>query len=162
MVSSIPDPSAAVFIGIDFHSGREDCIVHAVMGVKVRDNRIAHTITAHIGFVGQNQSGTYHIHSSAGILIVMTDGGGHGDGVFQRHSQTFQNLEGENRAAVRMVISIDAVSDIVHITSNLGQFDLMFVISQIFQDFSGSDGDFCRMFLSDPYIQEPQARHFLF
>ena len=59
-----------------------------------------------------------------------------------------------------VVDAIDAVADIVHVAGNPGQLDGMFVVAQFFQDASGRDGDFGRVFLRVVGITEG-VEHFV-
>ena len=61
-------------LGVDFEQCVFDRIVDAVVNVKTGRIGVAHTRTAHIGFVRKNECGCHLIDRNARALVVIADG----------------------------------------------------------------------------------------
>ena len=79
----------------------------------------AHTRAAHVALICQDQRRRNRADRRRRLLIVMPDGGDNLCGLVRRKAQTRQNIEGEARAVLRVVMAVDEISDIVHIACDL-------------------------------------------
>ena len=122
---------------IDFEQRLADGIVDPVMDVKGGDVGVAHAAAAHIGFIGQNQSGSHSVDRHAGALIVVSDGGDHGSHIRRIHPQIVQNPECHDGAGLGVVHPVDQVADIVQIGGHLDQLNVVLGITQRLQDIFG-------------------------
>ena len=100
------------------------------MNIKCSLIPVLHSVAPHIRLIRQDQRRRHAVHRCPRGLIVMADGCRHDEDVLERHICIFQDLICEDRAAVRMIVPVDAVAYIMHIPGDLCKLCLMLAISQ--------------------------------
>ena len=94
----------------------------------------SHAAAAHISLVTDDEGCRDGIHSSAGRFIVIGNGRYDGDAVRNAQVILFENLIGQQPTVFGVAVPVDGISDIVHIACNPGKLDVMFRITEFFQD----------------------------
>lgn len=134
------------FVGIDMKLIGEGCIVYGIVFVKGLRYGIAYPVPAHIGLISQDDGGGDGIYRSSAGFVMLADGGDNLCNIFRGCTLFPQQLKGHKGSCMGMVHPIDAVSDIMHVAGDPGQFDGMVIILQLLQNITGGDGHLGRMF----------------
>ncbi len=116
-----------------FGDGEIDSIVDIEgIGIGVSDSA-----AADIGFIGDNQSGGDGIHGNARTFIMVTYSGNDKSEVIGRHIHFFKDTKSHEGTTLGVVNTIDEVSDIMKISGDTNEFDIMLGVIESFKDKSG-------------------------
>ena len=115
------------------------------MDVKALVLLVADPAAAHVCLVSKDQGGGHRIDREGGRVVVMADGGDDSGYICRFHSHLIQNTKGHNRAGLGVIVAVDHVADVVHKTSNAGQFLLMSIITKLYQNVSSDLSAACHM-----------------
>ena len=100
------------------------------MNIKCSLIPVLYSVAPHIRLICQDQRRRHAVHCCPCGLIMMADGCRHNENILEGHICIFQDLIGKDRAAVRMVVPVDAVAYVMHVSGNLCKLCLMLSISQ--------------------------------
>jgi hypothetical protein len=87
-----------------------------------------------VAFIRKDQRRRNGMDRRARLFVVMADGGRDDCDIVVVHAEFLQDLPRHQRAAVRVIGSVDGISDVVHVAGDLRKFDRLFVIAQLPQN----------------------------
>lgn len=123
-----------LFLSVDLQGLICHGIIDPVVDIKGCLRFFPHTATAHIGLVADDESCRDGVHSTAGRFIVVGNGRHDGDAVRNAQVILFENLVGQQPAVFGVAAAVDCIADVVHIARDPGEFDVMFRITEFFQN----------------------------
>ena len=90
------------------------------MNIKGGKVLVAHSAGMHICLISQNQSRCYRIDRIGGAFVMIADGCNNSSNIFRICLHIIQNTKCHNSTALRMILPIDHIADIMQITGNTG------------------------------------------
>ena len=108
------------------------------MYVEIRAVRIPDAAAAHIRLVGQNQRCGDRIDRKCGGFVMVADGGDDSRDIFRIRAHLVKNPERHDRAALRVIDSVDNIADIMQVSRHARKLCLTFAVSEHPKDAAGA------------------------
>lgn len=88
-------------------------VIDPVVDVEISERFRLHAAALDVGFVGDDKRGRYRSGGVSTFLFMVADGVDNEGALVAGHSQATQDIEGDEAAALGVILAVDEVADVV-------------------------------------------------